>query len=136
MASKQVAKIKRIDLEADIHSPCKGLAERLSTAILAYSDVNEINDFKLQHGDQTVFETAISPDSMTVGDDGTDAYIEFKVTDFSSSTYEFDTVYVMALGWMNIWGRNYFKWTGSWSKSELEYLEIVIKLWIRGLSGS
>ncbi|RLI18925.1 hypothetical protein DRO54_09465 [Candidatus Bathyarchaeota archaeon] len=92
----------------------------------------ELNNVKLMNGDTTIAEFSVSADSITVGDDGTDAYIEFTVKDFSSYAYEFDTVYVMALGLLSIWGRYYFKWTGSWNKSELEYLEIVIKLWIRG----
>ena len=126
-------KVKRIELEADVNSPCKGLADALSNCILQYGDMAELNNVKLMKGNQTIVEFGVNADQITVGDDGTDAYIEFKVIDFSNYAYEFDTVYVMSLGFFNLWGRYYFKWTGNWSKSELEYLEIVIKLWIRGL---
>ena len=125
-------KVKVINLEGSINSPCKGLSDSLGYAIHDFSDVAEVNLIELWYQGSKVKEFSVSSDQITVGDDGTDAYLEFSVKDFSSDEYNFDTIYVMHKNPFGTWWRKYFKFTGDWTKEALTMLVIKFKLWIRG----
>lgn len=125
-------KVKVINLEGSIKSPCLGLSDSLGRAIHDFSDVAEINLVEFWYGDTKVRERSVPSDQITVGDDGTDAYLEFSIKDFSSDEYNFDTIYVMHKNPYGTWWRKYFKFTGDWTKEALTMLVINFKLWIRG----
>ena len=125
-------KVKVINLEGSIKSPCLGLSESVGKAIHDFSDVAEINLVELHYPDREPITFSVSKNDITVGDDGTDAYLEFSIKDFSNMEYSFDTIYIMhkhPTGW---YWRKYFKFTGDWTKEALTMLVIKFKLWIRG----
>lgn len=125
-------KVKEINLEGYIDAPCKGLADSLAYAIHDFSDVAEINRVELWYQGELKGVVTVDPNTITVGDDGTDAYIQFTVRDFSTEEYQFDTIYVMHRNPLGTWWRKYFKFTGIWRKEALTMLVINFKLWIRG----
>ena len=125
-------KVKVLNLRASTNSPCRGLADSLGYAIHDFSDVAEINLVELHYQGTLVKAFSVPADSITVGDDGTDAYVQFTVKDFSNDEFQFDTIYVMHKNPFGTWWRKYFKFTGNWTKEALTMLVMNFKLWIRG----